>query len=90
MGRIPKDGRAIVFKPTEAMRSFFETISEAQDISMSELARRSSDVYRDLYEKLGGDWHVIEQRARDTKEPIGRVLASFVRMGLEQDRKSKK
>lgn len=90
MGRTPKSGQPISFKPTEAMRAFFEAMSEAEDISMSELARRSADLFRDLYERLENDWPEIERRARTNGQPIGAVLASFVRAWLEQDRKSRK
>jgi hypothetical protein len=90
MGRTPKSGQQIAFKPTKAMRAFIETLSQRNDISMSEVARRCADVYRALYEKLGGDWLEIEQRARMNEQAIGEILASLVHAGLDQERKSRK
>lgn len=90
MGRTPKSGQPISFKPTEAMRAFFEATSEAQDISISEVARRSADIFRDLYQRLVDEWPDIERRARQGGQSVGTVLAGLVRNALDQERKLKR
>lgn len=90
VSRAPKKGQPISFKPTEAMRAFFEAQRDALDISISEIARRSAELYRDLYERLGGDWVLVEHRARNRGESVGVTLSSMVRSALEQERKSRK
>ena len=90
MGRNPKSGKPIGFKPTEAMRAFVEARADEEDVSLSEIARRAADLYRDLYEKLGGDWHEADRRAGVTGQSPGAVLATLVKAALEQERKAKK
>lgn len=89
MGRSPKKGKPIAFKPTEEMRASVEEIADKEGVGLSELARRSVDLYKDLYEKLGGDWHEADRRSGVYNKSIGTILASLVKAALEQERKSK-
>lgn len=90
MGRDPKSGKTIAFKPTEAMRAAVDEIADKEGITRSELVRRSMDLYKDLYEKLGGEWHEADRRSGVTGQSMGVVLASLIRAALDQERKSKK
>lgn len=86
----PKKIKNLQYKLTESMRLFVERVSDEERVSMSEIGRRSAELYRELYERLGTDWHEADRRAGVTSQPIGAVIAGLVKTALEQERKSKK
>lgn len=90
---IRRDGtpkRQIGVKFHEDMGRFFERRAAAEDADLSDIVRQAADLYRDLYEQLGDDWHEAKKRAGIADQSLGATLASIIKTVFEAERKPKK